>query len=757
LIYKYIKKGVSLPVELKRPSPLIAAIGLFLLGGLRAAWADTYAVTNTEASGAGSLAQAILDSNARTGQDTVLFNIPGSGVHLIDLSKTPLPDITDSLILDGYTQPGAHPNTLSVGNNAVILIQLDGGSNKSGSRGLGITGANGANCLIRGLAITGFLSAPDPTPPYGGPVGGFGIQLKSSGTGNVVQGNFIGLNPDGLTATGNYIGVRVEAAQSTIGGAAPAARNVISGNTEGVAIYYPATGVVAGNYVGTDAAGMRAAGNGVGLEVGTSDIVLGGTVAGSGNLISGNGFTGIDLGSEPYFRFVVSADRTLVQGNLIGTKADGAGPLGNGSSGIYFLRSSNSTIGGLDPGAGNVIAFNGQGVGVFGTGNRILSNSIYGNNSRGIILGNASANNAQSFPVITSESVSNGTATVSGTLQSAPNTQFLVQLFADSQSLTTSKQTYLGSTNVMTDGSGNGSFSANFPLSDSNVVFNATTTDPSGNTSDFSRNPAYLQNLSARATVGIGDDVLIGGLIMQYGQIVLRGIGPSLRPLGLTNALADPTLEFHDGTGAQMFNDNWKDDQSQATQIQQSGLAPTADAESAIVPFGFAASPFRAVSGFAPFTAILRGKGDTTGIGVVEAYGFVSSNYGFSPKLANISARGLVGTGDNVIIGGFIIGGGSENPRIVVRAIGPSLKAAGIANPLPDPVLELHDGNGVAITSNDNWADAQKNDLQTVGLAPTDGMESAILLRLAPGAYTAIVRGKDNATGIALVEVYSLP
>lgn len=743
-------------MELKCRSALTAAIALFFLGGVSAARADTYTVTNTSGSGAGSLAQAILDSNAHTGQDTVVFNIPGSGVQRIDLSKTFLPDITDSLVLDGYTQPGAHPNTLSAGDNAVILIQLDGGSSPRGSRGLGITGAN---CLIRGLAITGFLSYLDPNSyPPNAPVGGFGIDLKGPGTGNVIQGNFLGLNPDGLTATRNYAGVEVIAAQATIGGIDPASRNVISGNNGAGIITFGQAAIIAGNYVGTDAAGMRAVGNYAGIKAGGTDGTIGGTAAGSGNLISGNRDVGISLGFSGGYHLVAHADRAVVQGNLIGTKADGAGPLGNGGAGMYFGASFNSTIGGLDPGAGNMIAFNDGGVIVTGTGHRILSNSIYANYGHGIILYYSSSNNRQSSPVITSERVSNnGTAIINGTLQSAPNTQFLVQFFADSQSLTTPEQTYLGSTDVTTDGNGNGTFSAHFPFSDSNVVFNATATDPGGNTSEFSRNPAFLQNLSARAAVGTGDNALIGGLLVQYGDIVLRGIGPSLGPLGLANALTDPTLEFHDQTGAQMFNDNWKDNQNQATQIQQSGLAPTADAEAAIFPFNTGGTPFGIMPGFAPYTAILRGKADTTGIGVVEAYALVSSLFSPMPKLANISARGFVGTGDNVIIGGFILGGGNESPRIVVRAIGPSLKAFGIANPLPDPMLELHDGNGLIITSNDNWADAQKDDLQTVGLAPTDDKESAILMRLAPGAYTAIVRGKDNATGVALVEVYGLP
>ena len=154
-------------------------------------------------------------------------------------------------------------------------------------------------------------------------------------------------------------------------------------------------------------------------------------------------------------------------------------------------------------------------------------------------------------------------------------------------------------------------------------------------------------------------------------------------------------------------------------------------------------------SGRVPYTAVLRGKNDTGGVGLVEVYGP-------GVPLLNLSSRALVGTDGNVLIGGFIVADGNANPRIVVRAIGPSLKMSGVAAPLADPMLELHDGNGLIIQSNDNWADAQKDDLQTVGLAPTDGKESAILMRLAPGAYTAIVRGKDNATGVGLVEVYNL-
>lgn len=744
-------------MKLHRQTILAAAVAVLLAAGLSAVRADTYVVTNTNVSGTGSLSQAILDSNARSGQDAIVFNIPGSGVHRIDFTQGSLPAITDSLIVDGYTQPGSHPNTLSVGDDAVILIHIDG-AKRAGFIGLSLSGANAANCLIRGLAITGYQYGPSPFGSFFPNVGGHAIQVSpDAGTGNLVQGNFIGVYPDGLTPGQNSTGVRIDG-PATVGGVDPAARNVISGNSAGIDVRFKGT-VIIGNYVGTDATGTRAVGNVEGIAIATSDVVVGGPFAGQGNLISGNVGDGIDLGFEVAYHTLGHADRAIVQGNLIGTSADGVGPLGNQSAGVAVVISSNSMIGGPDPSAGNVIAFNGDaGVYVTGTGDRVLSNTIYSNAGRGIYLVSPYANNAQAAPVITFSDSFRGVTTIRGTLQSTADTQFLLQFFTDSQSLITSKQTYIGSKNVTTDGSGHAAFSAAFAFAATSTVFNATATDPNGNTSEFFRHPAILQNLSARAAVGTGDNALIGGLQVRYSLVVVRGIGPSLTPLGVPGALADPTLEFRDQVGAKMFNDNWRDDQAQASAIQQSGLAPTNDAESAIYPFGGSGpSTFSFTSGFAPYTAIVRGKADTTGIGLVEIYGLTGPNSGGFPKLGNISARGFVGTGDNVIIGGFIIGDGNESPRIVVRAMGPSLKNSGVVDPLPDPLLELHDGNGAIINSNDNWADTQEDNLQTVGLAPNDGAESAILTRLAAGSYTAVVRGKNNATGLALVEVYRLP
>jgi hypothetical protein len=724
-------------MELNRKAIFAVSIAFFFAIGLSAARADTYVVTSTNPSGPGSLAQAILDSNGHAGQDTIVFNIPGAGVHLIDLAHSSLPEITDSVIVDGYTQPGAHPNTLSVGNNAVILIQLDGGLIKNNGRGLVISGSN---CLVRGLSLTGFQFDPSSDPIFFRVLGGFGIHLRGAGTGNVIQGNFIGLKPDGLSSMANYTGVRVEAAQSTIGGNEPAARNVISGNNSGIEIQRSGA-VIVGNYLGTDASGTRAVGNGDGIAVAASDVVVGGTSAGTGNLISGNKGSGIHLGYEVAYHLLGHADRGVVQGNLIGTAADGAAPLGNGNDGVAVTISSNSTVGGLEPGAGNLIAFNGYGVGVGGTGNRILSNPIYSNAGHGIRFYSAYSNNGQSSPVITFANSFRGVTGIKGTLQSTANTEFLIQFFTDSQSLISSEQTYIGSKNVTTDSTGNAAFSATFALDAASPVFNATATDPSGNTSQFFRNVAYLQNISTRAAVGSGDSALIGGFIAGSGELVLRGIGPSLQAFGFDHVLTDPVLELHDQTGAQIqFNDNWQDNQYQAGEAQRFGLAPTQPAESAIVfvPFGRA-----------PYTAVLRGKNDTGGVGLVEVYGP-------GVPLSNLSSRGLVGRDGNVLIGGFIVADGNANPRIVLRAIGPSLKTSGVAAPLADPMLELHDGNGLLISSNDDWPESQSDDLQAIGLAPADAAESAILIRLATGSYTAIVRGKNDTTGVALVEIYDL-
>jgi hypothetical protein len=257
-------------------------------------------------------------------------------------------------------------------------------------------------------------------------------------------------------------------------------------------------------------------------------------------------------------------------------------------------------------------------------------------------------------------------------------------------------------------------------------------------------------NISTRLDVQTGDGVGIGGFILTGSdpkKVVVRALGPSLTGLGVPGALQDPTLELHDHTGAIIaFDNDWKD--SQQTEIQNTGLAPGDDREAAIVQ---TLSP-------GAYTAIVRGNGNTTGVGLVEVYD-VDPNT--NSILANLSSRGFVDTGDEVMIGGEIIGrgigvNGAGSAKVLVRGIGPSLSSAGILGALQDPTLELHDGNGAIIASNDNWKDTQQSAIQATGLAPSDDRESAILTILTKGSYTAILRGKNGATGIALIEAYKV-
>jgi hypothetical protein len=260
-------------------------------------------------------------------------------------------------------------------------------------------------------------------------------------------------------------------------------------------------------------------------------------------------------------------------------------------------------------------------------------------------------------------------------------------------------------------------------------------------------------NISTRLRVLTNDNALIGGFIITGAdpkKVMIRGIGPSLTAFGVPGALENPILELHDNTGATIAgNDNWQE-ASNASEIGGSGLAPSNIYESAILQT------------LAPgtYTVIVRGVGDTIGVGLVEAYDLTQTS---PTKLANISTRGFVDTDDNVMIGGFIVGAGLGNngtgsEKIVVRAIGPSLAAFGITNALQDPSLELHDGNGNIIAVNDNWKDGdQAAAIQASGLAPGNDFESAILRVLPTGPYTAIVRGNGNGVGVGLVEAYNLP
>jgi cyclophilin family peptidyl-prolyl cis-trans isomerase len=264
-------------------------------------------------------------------------------------------------------------------------------------------------------------------------------------------------------------------------------------------------------------------------------------------------------------------------------------------------------------------------------------------------------------------------------------------------------------------------------------------------------NPVHLANISTRAVVGTGDGALIGGFIVRGDapkKVIIRALGPSLEGAGISNFLADPTLEIHDGTGAQIaFNNNWQDDPNRQAVID-AGIAPTEPNESAIL------LTLDSDDVGIGYTAVVHGANNGTGVGLVEVYD-VDSGPGSS--VLNISTRSDVGTGDDVLIGGFIVFGEGDQ-RVLVRAIGPSLAGA-VPNPLNDPTLTLVNAQGVQIDFNDDWQESpDAAEIEATTIPPTDPDEAAVIQTLAPGNYTAIVRGTGEVqTGTGLVELYALP
>jgi hypothetical protein len=283
-----------------------------------------------------------------------------------------------------------------------------------------------------------------------------------------------------------------------------------------------------------------------------------------------------------------------------------------------------------------------------------------------------------------------------------------------------------------------------------NLTLDATIGEPAVgptlSTGEFSMQTGFwtvtsgkLINISTRLQVLTGNNVLIGGFIVtgtQPKKVLIRAIGPSL---SIAGHLDNPTLELYSGQTLLETNDNWGDSPEKQAIIDTT-IPPTNNLESAIVR--------TLPANNSAYTAIVRGVNNGTGVGLVEVYDL---DRAANSKLANISTRGLVGTGENVMIGGFIVLNGHQ--KVVVRAIGPSL---GIVGELADPTLELHDHNGALLQFNNDWRTNQEAEIIATTVPPKDNRESAIVRTLAPGNYTAVVRGVNNTTGVALVEVFAL-
>lgn len=584
-----------------------------------------------------------------------------------------------------------------------------------------------------------------------------------------IKGNYVGLDPSGTTAIGNGDGIEITAifGDNAIGGTGPGEGNVISGNVKNGILLGVATNgggeidfVVRGNFIGTTPDGRSALGNGAdGISDQAFAIGLNNFI--DGNIISGNGRHGL---------YLSGANITTVQNNHIGTDGSGAIALGNAGHGIFIEDSDSTYVGDTAAGSGNTIAYNGlAGISLSGSRsseNFLIANSIHSNGGLGIDLNNdgvtandaddpdGGSNGSQNFPVMTSAVFNAGKVRLQGTLNTTANMPATIEFFGngapDSSGFGEGRH-FLGSTDVTTDGSGNAAFDVTFPFATGSQYVTATAAGGLG-TSEFSQGrqvvgvPAQLLNISTRMQVGTDPNQLIGGFIVtgtEPKKVIILATGPSLAAFGITGALADPVLELYQGNTLLASNDNWKIPAE--AEIEATGIKPSHDLESALV---------RTLAPGA-YTAVVRGT-NGTGIGTVQVYDLSQDS---GSKLANISSRGFVEAADSgVMIAGFIIGGiGGADSRVIVRGLGPSLTAFGIAGALADPTLELKNSNGATPASNDEWQQsADAAEISSRNLAPGNAHEAALAISLPPGAYTAIVRGKAAATGVAVVEVYNV-
>ena len=532
-----------------RPTLVLLAVALVLAlaapAGTTRAAATTFTVTKTADTNDGvcdtdcSLREAIAAANANAGKDTIAFDIPGAGTHTIQPTSA-LPSITDPVVIDGYTQPGASPNTNGpgLGLNTVLKIELDGTSAGASVDGLKITAGTST---VRGLVINRF--------------GSMGVRLDSNG-GNVIEGNFIGTDVTGMIDLGNALdGVKIfsDASDSTIGGTTAEARNIISGNDNvGVFINFTTGTIVQGNFIGTDVTGTVGLGNafhGVVIQE-SSGTTVGGTAPGARNVISGNNHLGVSI------RGSTSTDNIL-QGNYIGTDVTGAVGLANSFYGVFLEASpANNTIGGTGIGAGNTIAFNGAAGVVLlldvGTGNAILSNAIFSNGNLGIDLidpfgitgvtandpgdGDTGPNNRQNFPVLMSAVTGGSPIVIGGTLDSAASTNFRVEFFANSAcdpSGNGEGETFLGAATATTDAGGSADFSVLLTKAVSvGAAITATATDPNNNTSEFSAciTAGAAAPVPGMSSLGLGGTValLLAALVWtrrRHGQHLAASTG----------------------------------------------------------------------------------------------------------------------------------------------------------------------------------------------------------------------------------------
>ena len=498
--------------------------------------ANTFTVINTNSSGTGSFLQALFDANnvATTTPHLIQFAIPGAGVRTIKLNS--VPTLLRPLVIDGFTQPGSSPNTLTNGNNANQLIRLEGGISQgmvfdtpsNVVRGISFVGwstwalhLGSSNCVVEGclfgvtpagtvipnkwgVYVNGSQNRVGGTSPENrvvinsvasGDSTASGVAFTTTARDNVIQGCYIGTGINGSGASwSSGTGIVLGGTNNLIGGID--AGNVICGFTNSGIRLNGRGHVIQGNRIGLDITGTNAfpnSGGGVAFVFSENNLI-GGLASGAGNVISGNIGHGIWVSNS-------GSTNNVVQGNFIGTDRTGTVPLGNSNFGIYFTASTDDNmVGGTNAGAGNIIAFNTEGVHIDSKNVSVRGNSIYSNAGRGIALGysltvndpndnDIGPNNRQNFPVLTNAIESLSGLKIQGTLPSRSNTTFQLDFYSNVVRDAANRgegQKYLGSTNITTGSNGTAAFTVTVTGVISGLEISATATDPSGNTSEFS-------------------------------------------------------------------------------------------------------------------------------------------------------------------------------------------------------------------------------------------------------------------------------
>jgi len=702
-------------------------------------------VTTTADNGPGSLRDAI--ATASDG-DTIEFD-PALNGQTIGLTSNKLvidKDILingpgpDSLAVSRAT--GVHFRIIHImSGHTVTLAGLTISGGYSPDVAGGILNENNSALTINNCIVSNNFSE-----------GGAGGGILSDGALTIVDSvvtSNVASSPTSLTGSGggiNAVGLTV--IHSTISNNTAAADG---GGIKGFGIITIIDSTISGNRTGLDT--FQFSGSGGGLRVD-------GTVEIRNSTISGNIASGEDSGTGGGISSggVVILSNSTISGNFANQNGGG---ITNGAS----MTIMNSTISGNSAGSGGAILSGGS------NGTLEIVNTILKAGSGGTIatnggtvtsLGyNLSSDNGGGFLTAAGDQINtnpilsplqnNGGPTFTHLPQTgspaidAGDPSFTPPPFNDQRGAL-----YLRVSNSRIDIGAVEVQPSPIPTPTPTPTATPTPTGTPTPTPTPSSTPARALNMSTRLRVETGERVMIGGFIVTgtaTKDVAIRGLGPSLTGSGISDVLSDPTLELRDGSSTLVFqNDNWQDNAASAAQLVTLGLAPQNPNESGIVA---------TLQSGGSYTAIVAGANGGAGVGLVEIY---DVNPTANSQLANISTRGFVQTGDNVMIGGFILGAGNQNTGVVVRGIGPSLAQFGLSNLLADPTLELRDGNGMLLIANDNWQDdsASAAQLTVHGLAPQNPFESGIFASLPSGAFTAILAGKNSGTGIGLIEIYNV-